>query len=237
VRDFAVRLFELRLETHNPPALRDFYTGTLGLPLVALTGDALRVQAGNTQLTFERGVDCRYHFAFNIPRNRYEQARQWLEGRVTLIRSSAGADRFPFPAWNADALYFRDPAGNILEFIARHNLPNSTDQPFGSHSLLEVSEIGLVADDVRAAVAVLTGRLGIPLFDGADSDTFTAVGNDHGLFIVVNTGREWFPETGTVAAVHPFTAVIDADAELDYTLPALPYRIRGAGIAGKRIVV
>ena len=53
---------------------------------------------------------------------------------------------------------------------------------------MEVSEIGLPVADVGAAVDFLEAELGLPHFSG-DRESFSAVGDDRGLFIVVPVGR------------------------------------------------
>ena len=51
-----------------------------------------------------------------------------------------------FENWNANAVYFYDNNGNILEFIARHDLQNNQFTPFNSESILNISEIGIVSE-------------------------------------------------------------------------------------------
>ncbi|MDQ3930019.1 MAG: hypothetical protein M3328_12845 [Chloroflexota bacterium] len=195
-----MKIIEVNLHTHDLPGQQHFYRDVLQLPTDA-SHVRLSVQAGSTQLAFTASPGNRelvYHFAFNIPQNRFEEARTWISQRVPLIKSSLGEDAFDFANWNAHACYFLDPSGNILELIARHTLSNDSDLPFDGRSILNVSEIGIATDDVRSTVASLQD-LGIPIYDGANSDTFTAVGDEQGLLIVVKRGRIWFPDTGIPA--------------------------------------
>ena len=90
-------------------------------------------------------------------------------------------------------MYFKDPDGNILELIARHGLANATDHQFGEQDFLAVSEIGLAVDDVAKTVGELTRSLGVPIYDGAGSDAFSAIGDEYGLFIVDANGRIGIP--------------------------------------------
>lgn len=48
--------------------------------------------------------------------------------------------------------YFPHPAGNILEFIAREDLPAKAGEDFRPEDILHISEIGLVVDDVPGMV-------------------------------------------------------------------------------------
>lgn len=213
---------ELRLKTPDPTALRSFYAETLGFPLLESSADSLAVQAGASRLIFKRGTGGPYHFAFNIPENQIEMARDWLIGRGLKLRLQEGNQPFRFEAWDAHGLYFDDPDGNILECIARHTLSNPSSFPFSEASFLNISEIGLAADDVLATVNGLTSALDLLVYSGAGSDAFTAVGNENGLFIVVKRGRIWYPDTGIPAEIHPVTVrvmgVPEASFQFDSTV-------------------
>lgn len=219
-----MHITELRLAARDLAAQRAFYTVDLALPLLADAPAAFTVGGGATRLTFEAAPAnlAPYHVAFTIPTNKLAAAKAWLAGRAALLARD-GADEFASTSWNAQQVYFRDPAGNILEFIARHTLPNAAPGPFGPRDLLAVSEIGLVVDDVPAAVALLTAALDIVPYQ-AQSATFAPLGDEHGLFIVVQRGRHWFP-TDTPADVSPLALTIRGQQNMQYQVPHLPYRI------------
>ena len=190
-----MQMKSLRLNTANAPALQAFYTDILGLPVVATSAQEFTLQVGATEFTFvQTGEAPIYHFAFNIPENQFAEAKAWLAERVPLVQDSSGDSTYRFESWNALAVYFYDAAGNIVELIARHALPTASDTPFGPASLLSVSEIGWVVADVRAAVATLHNNLGLSVYANSLSDEFAAVGDEHGLFIVVKQERPWFPD-------------------------------------------
>jgi catechol-2,3-dioxygenase len=204
-----VRILEVELPTSALAAQRAFYGDALGLDLLGEDADRVTLGAGATRLTFvavpeDPGAQ---HFAFNVPENRIEDATHWLAGRAPLVPGPKGEHVLDFSGWNADAVYCFDPAGNVVELIARHSLPNASDEPFGPRSLLSVSEVGMPVDDVPGAVAYLEGELGIPVWDG-DRKGFTALGDDHGLFIVVPRGRDWFP-TDRPATTEPIATTIE----------------------------
>jgi catechol 2,3-dioxygenase-like lactoylglutathione lyase family enzyme len=205
-----MQIEHLELQATDLPALRDFYAGRFGLTALPAPPDRLALQVGTTLLVFAQapeGWAGRYHFAFNIPENQYGEAKSWLAARVPLATAADGRDEFRSDDWNADILYFFDPAGNIGELIARHTLDCASDTPFGPASLRAVSEIGLATPDVPATVADLSARLGIRPY-GETSDTFAPVGDENGLFIVVRAGRIWFPDTGILAEPVPLAATI-----------------------------
>ncbi len=197
-----MRIDELHLWSGNLAIQDSFYGNLLGLPVVSRMVNKMVFQAGDSLLTFQQARsdwDGFYHFAFNIPENQFREAKDWLSTRVALIQDRQGKDTFQFVAWQADAMYFYDPAGNIVEFIARHQLDSRLSRPFDGQSLRSISEIGIPTNDVKPMVQRLCTRLSARVYDGADSDEFTAVGDAHGLLIVVKQGRQWFPDTGKTA--------------------------------------
>lgn len=198
-----MRFREVTLAVRDPPRLVRFYRDVLGLPPA---GDDA-VQVGETRLTFDPGGDSPHHVAFNIPEDRLADAKTWLRQRGVELTMHEGSDEVDYPAWNAHACYFHDPEGHVLECIARHSLPNASRAPFGPASLLNVSEVGVVVDDVATGARRLREALGVPAFQ-PPGQHFAPLGDDHGLLIVVPRGRRWFP-TGRPAEGAPI--VIQAE--------------------------
>lgn len=205
-----MRLHTLTLHTAHFSSLVSFYRDTLGLPLSsAETGEA-RFQIGRSGLIFKEDTAFRgfYHFAFSIPCNQAREAKTWLENRgLALLRDPKGSTLVDFPNWNAEAVYFIDPAGNIVECIARRDLRNESAEPFGPASLLDISEIGIVTSDVLAWSARAASEYGVFPFDkSVPGPDFSALGTDAGLFIVVPERRTWFmtelPATPAPLTVH-----------------------------------
>lgn len=223
------RLQELVLYNNDLSAQLHFYTEVLGLPLAGPAEPAqFTVQTGRSQLTFvqaKEGENGRYHFAFNIPPNQFNEAKQWLSGRAPLIKDEQGRDEFDFRSWNARAFYFFDPAGNVVEFIARYDLPDQATTPFGPHSLLSISEIGLATEDVVATAELARTALGLEPYRGSVSQDFTAVGDEHGLLIIVQQGREWYPNTGVTAGLVPIQLLLADEEYRLWNLIGPPYQI------------
>ncbi|MBX2891337.1 MAG: hypothetical protein KF734_10445 [Saprospiraceae bacterium] len=199
-----MKINSIQIEAASLSSVVDFYHHLLGLPCVADAGNAY-VSIGDATLIFSENPTANgiHHFAFNIPCNQIREGMTWLERLgIVLIANDKGHTRIDFPDWNAEAAYFFDAAGNIVEFIARRDLMNESSQPFGPGSLLEISEIGIVADDVLAWSASAAKHWGIlPFEKQKPSADFSALGTDFGLFIVVPEGRKWFltdlPATNT----------------------------------------
>jgi catechol-2,3-dioxygenase len=196
-----MQIVALRLPTADLAALRGFYTARLGLPLEEEHAAEFTVRVGASRLHFfaSGAIVPPQHFALTIPRNQLAAAKAWLHGRAALLTQD-GQDEFSSADWQTQQVYFRDPAGNILEFIARQTLPGEAEGPFDPAQMISVSEIGLPTSDVPATVAALSHVFGLAPY-GEVSDTFTAVGDAEGLLIVVRDGRNWFPTTTTAAAV------------------------------------
>ncbi len=178
-----MNITSLELLSADLQAQRDFYTNVLALP-VKLTSTSLEVKAGITNLLFTQALpdfDGAYHFAFNIPENQFRLAKEWIANRIPLLRDENSKDEFASENWNSHSVYFKDAAGNVLEFIARHNLKNAVDGDFDSEQILQVSEIGLSAEDVMGFANELCTRLGLSVFRQDPNENFTPVGDDDGL--------------------------------------------------------
>jgi catechol-2,3-dioxygenase len=89
-----------------------------------------------------------------------------------------------------------------------------------------VSEVGVPVADVGAAVEFLETELGLPHFSG-DRESFSAVGDDHGLFIVVPVGREWL-FTDVPASDAPVRVTIEGTEARELRLPGSAHVIEVA---------
>jgi catechol 2,3-dioxygenase-like lactoylglutathione lyase family enzyme len=210
-----VQIHDLQLPTLALAQQYDFYTQVLDFTILQATPNLFVLQVGASRLTFTCTSDTRAgiaHIAFNIPEHQFPAAKQWLEQRTPLLRDAKGADEFFIEAWDAHALYFTDPDGNLLELIARHTLSAAGNRPFSGQSIVNISEIGIVTDDVPAQVAAIQARSGATAYRGPGSAGFTPVGDEEGLFIVVKRGRMWFPDTGIAAESIPI-AIVTGTAE------------------------
>jgi len=217
-----MEIAELRLKTHDLNALRGFYVDLLDIALLdEMYGEYFTVDAGETRLRFDQGDEdeiYQYHFAFNIPHNQLADAKAWLAQRTRLIEHD-DEDEFEYTSWQATAIYFRDPVGNVGEFIARHAVDNDSSIPFSGQSIRRVSEIGLVVDSVSAARDLLRARLqpalDLPIWKEGDAQ-FSALGDNLGLFILVAEGRTWFPTADARARSAPVQMRIYGDQHLQF---------------------
>ena len=70
--------------------------------------------------------------------------------------------KFSFLCITATAHSIYDADKNIVELIARHNQPTASQSPFSGKSLVSISEIGLVTQDVMETVDKQLGAIGRP---------------------------------------------------------------------------
>jgi len=216
---------EIILETKLLNELRKFYSDILELEIIKSDENTFSVNAGKTIITFNttNGSNAPfYHYAFNIPENQFHEAKSWAKERVKLISLDRN-DEFDFKSWNAHSIYFYDPAGNIIEFIARHNLQNSSNKEFSANTLLSISEIGIPVKDVKSFFEFVSKKFSTPFFSG-DLKTFTAAGDDNGLFIIVPEERSWFPAGGN-AEIFPLSIILCGKSNTECKFENLPYTI------------
>jgi catechol-2,3-dioxygenase len=227
-KEALVNITRLELAARDLQVQRDFYANILELP-TTLTPSGLEVKAGKTDLLFiltPPDFDGAYHFAFNIPENQFYAAKAWISSRVSLLCDESGKDQFASENWNSHSIYFKDAAGNVLEFIACHNLKNAVGRAFDSRQILQVSEIGLPAEDVVGFANELCARLGLSVFKQEPNEAFTPVGDDQGLFILPIKNRIWIPNSGVPARLLPVKVTGEANGKR-WEVRGVPYEIRG----------
>ena len=221
-----MKISYLELSSKDLPAQRDYYANILELP-VNLDSATLEVQVGQTTLVFSQAPSefvGAYHFAFNIPENQYQAAKQWITSRIPVLQDKTGKEDFESQTWGSTSLYFLDPAGNVLEFIARHTLKNGSNEPFTSQQILNVSEIGLPSENVVELANNLSTRLSIPVYKQEPNENFTPVGDETGLLILPAKDRIWMPDSGVPAKLLPVKVKGEANGR-EWEVRGVPYEI------------
>ncbi len=197
-----MQIAAVRLASADIEAQRRLYLDTLGLEQLDAPPSTLALGVGQSTLVFEPGGASPQHVAFRIPSAAYADAMAWLGARVELLTNTDGTPVFPFPDWNADAMYFRDRDGNVLELIAHHDLPEPYEPPFRPGDLLAIGEVGVPVDDMPGFLSDVERRHGIRRWSG-DGVGFAAAGDKRGSLIVVPRGRPWHPVPGSDATAAP----------------------------------
>jgi hypothetical protein len=207
---------ELTILTNNLISTEDFYSNILELTILNKSENIISFSVGHTILSFSytTGSTPFYHFAFSIPSNRVEEAHAFINARTDILPFTPGTTIANFSNWNAHAFYFHDTQNNIVEFIAHHDLPNSSHNPFTSSSIIGVCEIGVPVNDVADACKELNEKYNVPYYlKGPHLTEFAVMGDDYGLFIVTKIGRGWLP-TQAPAETHFTELVFEIDDEL-----------------------
>lgn len=192
-----MKISELQMDTHRLDEMYVFYAKTLGFDVIEVSVDFFVVQTGFTRLKFRRtssDVKPFYHYAFNVPSNLLSDSMIWLTERDIQFLIADGESLIDQgPSWNAHSCYFRDPAGNIAEFIARHSLVNSNSTGFSITEVMGVSEIGLPVIHPENVIVELEEDFGLRALHDSSFPNFVGMGLDEGLLIVVDYQRPWFP--------------------------------------------
>ncbi|SEA22555.1 Glyoxalase/Bleomycin resistance protein/Dioxygenase superfamily protein [Thalassobacillus cyri] len=183
------------LETTELKEMKDFYVSRLGFLVLQENATSFRIAVGTSELEFtSENVegDPYYHFAFNIPSNKFTEAKAWAKEKVRL-NVEDGEDDVYFSHMDAYAFYFYDPAGNIVEFIAR-STSDEKMEAFSAASILNISEMSLTVDDAITAGKELKD-IGIKERDdeSISSTSLNFMGDRaSGVFLLlVQPGRKW----------------------------------------------
>ena len=200
---------QLSLYSNKIDELYNFYTGKLGFRGKLNDSQFVLSTANDAEIIFHKAKEpYHYHFAFNIPTNKVYEAHKWLTKRVNLLpEQETGNEIIHFVDWNAHAVYFKDPADNIVEFIARHELDNTSTHHFSIRDVLSISEIGVPSNNVLENFEKLHDQLWLQRYSG-DFEKFCAAGDEEGLVILTNMDRNWYP-TDIKSKSCPFEADLE----------------------------
>lgn len=217
--------------------MKAFYHESLGLEVAEEKRDRLTVKAGSTRLTFLKAPEGEekpfYHFAFNIPENKIVAARDWQAKRSALLPIPESLRDPDYPTdivhyrhWNAHSVFFFDPSGNVVEYIARHDLANPAMGDFSSEDILYASEIAFIVDDVPDATKKLKEASSLEEYNGT-GEYFAALGDEHGLLLVMKRGRmiSFEAKEKKEVSVFPTIATVRGSEKQKYALPEFPYEV------------
>jgi len=219
-------ILKLRLQAADLDALARFYTERIGWP-ISRVGSSLKVRAGGTDLRFDpapQGTAPYYHIAWAIPSNKFEIGKLWLSERLPLLRGANGQDEFHFKSANRRAVYFADPADNILELIARDELGDTAPGPFSLADVLYVNHVGLVVNDMETAISAIRGPLGLEP-KGTPQRTFATLGDSYRHLTLVPTQRPWLPERERGAKIFKSEVVLHGPQDKTLELSDLACRL------------
>ncbi|HLG38374.1 MAG TPA: VOC family protein [Chitinophagaceae bacterium] len=228
------RITALRLlTTASLPEMKKFYSETIGLPVISENMNELIIGAGETTIAFIKSGDETvrpfYHFAFNIPENKIQKAFEWQRKKTPVIHPNPAGTKdqvVNFNHWNAHSIFFLDPAGNLLEYIARHDLKNAAEGDFSAGDILYASEIGFIVDDVVASGNALQEGLNIGEYK-ATTPGFWPIGDETGLLLMIQKGRVWSGHPGqkNETTVFKTSVTIRSAVNKEWKFPDYPYEL------------
>ena len=174
-----------------------FYRDQMEWNLLDVADGKATFQIGESLLVLHQDEESKhyYHFALNIPPNLFQSAKRWVQERVALSTED-GEDEADFTESKAKAFYFEDPAGNIIEYIARATTPTADNtQEFSPKHLVGISEIGVSASDMRTVLDELM-EMGITPRNNQKIHehtylNFMGEAEDGNYIIVGPVGRRW----------------------------------------------
>jgi catechol 2,3-dioxygenase-like lactoylglutathione lyase family enzyme len=193
-----MKIREIILFTSNIQKQKQFYKTILEFNQLIDTVTKISFKAGESILTFQYKEAVKpSHLAFNIPCNAINDALIWLKKRTKII-SNSNTYISDFNNWKAKAIYFYDADHNIMEFIARERIDIESDVAFTSSAIISISEIAIATTNIESIYNIINTLKPIPIFDG-DFSRFCALGNDEGLFILIDKNKKkWYPTNDEV---------------------------------------
>ena len=137
--------------------------------------------------------------------------KAWMQDRVTLNRGES-MDEVYFSSFDADSMYFEDPAGNIVELIGRRKRDLFGDVT--KASFLNVSEVGIVTPFV-SEVGEQLQDIGIPLRAGTevDPESLNFLGKDDAFIVLVPPARRWYFSEKS-AETHPLEITLNDGSQI-----------------------
>ncbi|MEX1189718.1 MAG: hypothetical protein WED33_10710 [Bacteroidia bacterium] len=230
----------LRLDNIYWQSNRIFWTETLGFELISQTALSYTIQVGDSRLTFRPKNTTNsptYSFSISIPQNQVENALAWLKNEngefadgptqpITIIRDElTGAEIINKPLYNANSVFFRDAAGNVIELIARNDIENSVEGPFNRSQFLKISEAPVVTKQVRDCEEILDSEFGAKAFPRTTSG-YRPVGGAEGVLLLIIPGRPWIPTETDLATQYDIEIIVKHPEEKEFLLPSSMATIR-----------
>jgi len=198
--------------TNKLTLLKRFYGNVMGLEILNASTENFSVKVGESIITFRQSEQpAFYHFAMNVPGNQFSMIKHWMKERLTLNREKA-VDQIYFPNFDADSIYFEDPAGNLIELIGRRNR-----DVFGNvtvDSFLNVSEVGIVTSHMIDVGDQLQDA-GIPLWQGTEvnPESLNFLGKGDTFIVLVPSERRWYFSNKN-SEIYPLEIILNDDTQI-----------------------
>ncbi len=209
-----MKIKEVILYTSDIQKQRQFYKTVLGFEQLFDAHEKISFKAGESIITFQYKKDFKpSHLAFNIPSNAINDALIWLQKRTEVL-DCEGDKIADFSNWKAKAIYFYDADKNIMEFISRERIDIESDEAFTPRLIISISEMALATTNIESIYNSIDEIKSIQIFDG-DFNRFCALGNDEGLFILIDKNiKKWYP---TMETAYTSDFIIKGDYNFEFT--------------------
>ena len=205
-----MQLNKVTLATNLLAKTKSFYVNLLGARLLSESPQSFSIKIGTSELAFNEinSQHCPlYHFALNIPSNQFQEAKRWVKARLPL-NVEDGKDEVFFQNIDAHSLYFNDPSGNVVEFIARHSSGDERSDAFTMDSLISIGEINLTTHETEAIGRQLI-EFGIQPSADIHSDGLIFMGSGNAFLLLGKPGRRWY-FSDKLAEQHPIRIEMDS---------------------------
>ncbi|WP_174616111.1 VOC family protein [Virgibacillus ihumii] len=202
-----MKINKVTMYSNHLEKMKDFYVENLGFELLNKDEKGFELKAGESVLEFrENNLDSEpyYHFALNISYNLFRQAKEWAFEKMEL-NTEGGDDEAHFEFLNSKSIYFFDPGGNIVEFIARKSYPNSGAATFTVNDVLNISEMSLTVNDVIGIAGKIIER-GVPVRENesVDANSLNFMGEaEEGAFLLLGPSERRWIFSDKDSEVHP----------------------------------
>ncbi|MEC5425253.1 hypothetical protein QGM71_17345 [Virgibacillus sp. C22-A2] len=176
--------------TNKLKPMKRFYANVLELDITDSGSEYFTVNVGETDITFQHSeTPSFYHFAINTPGNQFIIMKEWIESKLTL-NLSGGVDKIYYQSLGADSIYFEDPAGNLIELIARRN--RDLFGPLTKEAFFDVSEVA-VTTPYLSQVGEELQDIGVPLRHGTEvePDEANYLGRGDSFVVLVPPAWKW----------------------------------------------
>ena len=192
-----MKFIKLKLYTNIIEQQYDFYCLKLGFPVNKKTDHSFSINIGWTELEFvyDNSKINNYHYCILIPTNYLTESQLLISQKASIYTSKEGKTIIDFESWNARSFYFKDPSGNLVEFIIHNDYKcNLQKKGFEIVDCLGICEIGLPTQNIQKTNTILEENLKSKFWKG-DYNRFGTHGSIEGKFLLPNTyiKNKWFP--------------------------------------------
>jgi len=221
--DIAELNFRVRLRSWEDN--QTFWSQVMQQPVVSAPQGLYGYQVGHTTI-FNRLSNLppenedvffpQYHYSIGIPSNQIENCLDWINKRNEEAQlngwpqaeiwkdADTGAEIVRRDLYNSLSIFLKDPAGNIIEILARTDADDPNDQAEGEFKpemFRGITEVGVVANDVRKIADTIKNTFQVQEVDGS-SNSYKPIGGPKGLLKLTVPGRVWFPTPDERSVAH-----------------------------------